>query len=329
MRLKKQMDVLCIGATLVDIPLYPVSRELFDNESYPLDQIAMTIGGDAVNEATIISRLGKKTALVSMIGKDAVGDFILHHCRENGIDTTGVKQKDGVDTSINIGMVTADGERTFITNRNGSLWKMTLEDVDLSVIKGAKILSFGSIFNNASLDAVALKAIFQKGKEEGMIICTDMIKPRFGEKLADIAEALSYVDYFFPNFDEACLITDETDLYKVADRIMETGVGHVIIKIGTRGCYIRSQDGTEMIVPVLQGVKAVDTIGAGDNFAAGFITGLVEGKSLRECGEYANVTAVISIQSIGATTGVQRREQLDEGLKLYRKQYDDAGDKRA
>lgn len=316
----KQLDVLCVGSALVDIPLRPVSRDLFDIESYPLDQIAMTVGGDALNEATIISRLGKKTGLVTMVGSDLVGDFILRHCRENGIDTTGVHQKEGVDTSINVGMVTADGERTFITNRNGSLWKMTIDDVDLSVIKGAKILSFGSIFNNAKLDSAALKLIFQKAKEEGMIICADMIKPRFNEKLADIADALSYVDYFFPNFDEACLITDETELEKVADRLMETGVRHVIIKIGTRGCYIRCQDGSSQIVPAMKGITAIDTIGAGDNFASGFITGLAEGRSLKECGEYANVTASISIQSIGATTGVLRREQLDEGLKEYKRQ---------
>lgn len=316
----EQLDVLCVGAALVDIPLRPVSKDLFEIESYPLDQIAMTIGGDALNEATIISRLGKKVGLVSMVGKDSVGDFILHHCQKNGIDTSGVHQKEGVDTSINVGMVTADGERTFITNRNGSLWKMTLDDVDLSVIKGAKILSFGSIFNNARLDAVALKLIFQKAKEEHMVICADMIKPRFNETLEDIAEALSYVDYFFPNFDEACLITGETELEKVADRIMETGVRHVIIKIGTRGCYIRWQDGRSIIVPAMKGVTAIDTIGAGDNFASGFITGLVEGKSLKECGEYANVVASISIQSIGATTGVLRREQLDEGLKEYKRQ---------
>ena len=57
---EKKLDVICLGAAVVDIPLRPVSRDMFDIESYPVDKIAMTVGGDAMNEATIISRLGFK-----------------------------------------------------------------------------------------------------------------------------------------------------------------------------------------------------------------------------------------------------------------------------
>ena len=76
------LDVICIGAAIVDIPLQPVSKNIFDVDSYPLERIAMTTGGDAINEATIISRLGHRTALMSLIGKDAAGQFILAHCRK-------------------------------------------------------------------------------------------------------------------------------------------------------------------------------------------------------------------------------------------------------
>ena len=60
-KVEKKLDVLCLGAAVVDIPLRPVSREVFDIESYPVDNIAMAVGGDAMNESTIISRLGFKT----------------------------------------------------------------------------------------------------------------------------------------------------------------------------------------------------------------------------------------------------------------------------
>lgn len=59
-----EIEVLCIGAAIVDIPLQPVSKNIFDVDSYPLERIAMTTGGDAINEATIISRLGHRTALM-------------------------------------------------------------------------------------------------------------------------------------------------------------------------------------------------------------------------------------------------------------------------
>lgn len=315
--MEKKLDAVCVGAAIVDIPLQPVNRDMFEIESFPLQQISMTIGGDAINEATIMSRLGHRIGLMSMVGRDAVGNFIIEHCEKNGIDYSGIKVREGIDTSINVGLVTADGERTFVTNRNGSLWKMTIDDVDLSRLKEARLLSMASIFNNPLLDCQALVKIFQEAKAQDMIICADMIKARLGETLDDIREALGYVDYFFPNYDEACLMTEETELEKIADKFLDCGIQHVVIKTGRKGCYIKSQDGSVLGVPAMKGITAIDTIGAGDNFASGFITAILEGKSLKECAEFANVTASISVQSIGATTGVQKREQVDERLKEY------------
>lgn len=315
--MEKKLDAICVGAAIVDIPLQPVNRDMFETESFPLQQISMTIGGDAINEATIMSRLGHKIGLMSMVGRDAVGNFIIEHCEKNGIDYSGIRVREGIDTSINVGLVTADGERTFVTNRNGSLWKMTIDDVDLSRLKEARLLSLASIFNNPLLDCPALVKIFKEAKAQDMIICADMIKARLGETLDDIKEALGYVDYFFPNYDEACLMTEETELEKIADRFLDCGIQHVVIKTGKKGCYIKSQDGSVLEVPAMKGITAIDTIGAGDNFASGFITAILEGKSLKECAEFANVTASISVQSIGATTGVQKREQVDERMKEY------------
>lgn len=65
------LDVICIGAAIVDIPLQPVSKNIFDVDSYPLERIAMTTGGDAIMKQQLFSRLGHRTALMSRIGKDA------------------------------------------------------------------------------------------------------------------------------------------------------------------------------------------------------------------------------------------------------------------
>ena len=214
-KVEKKLDVLCLGAAVVDIPLRPVSRDIFDIESYPVEQIAMAVGGDAMNESTIISRLGFKTGLMAAVGDDAAGAFILRSCKKDNIDTEGVTVDPNLNTSINIGLVTADGERTFITNRNGSLWKENIEHVNFDKIKEAKILSLASIFNCPLLDGKTLEKIFKFAKEEGMTITADMIMPRLGETLDDIAGALQSVDYFFPNFDEACLMTGEKEEDKV------------------------------------------------------------------------------------------------------------------
>ena len=320
-KMEQTLDVVCVGAAIVDIPLRPVSKDIFDSESYPLEQISMTIGGDAINEATIITRLGHRVGLVGMVGKDVVGDYIIDHCRREGIDHAGVRQREGIDTSINVGLVSADGERTFVTNRNGSLWMMTGDDIDLSLVGRARLLSFASLFNSPRIRDDDLVRIFKAAKGAGMTIAADMIKPRLGETFDDITGALSRVDYFFPNCDEARMMTGEQDVSRVADRILGYGVKNVVIKVGKRGAYIKGQDGPGMTVPAMRGITAVDTIGAGDNFASGFIVGVLEGKSLRECGEWGNVAASLAITSAGATRGVRSRALFDRQLAEYHRQF--------
>ena len=122
--MEKQFDVLCVGAAVIDIPLQPVSKNIFDVESYPLQQISMTIGGDAINESTVISRLGHKTALATMVGDDAAGQYIIQHCQREGICVEGIRTKENIDTSTPTGklMLTMIGainefERTNLLER--------------------------------------------------------------------------------------------------------------------------------------------------------------------------------------------------------------------
>ena len=172
----------------------------------------MTVGGDAINEATILTRLGHTVRLVSAVGQDPAGSFVLEHCRKNKIDSSFLAVSGTLTTSINVPLISPDGERSVITNRSGSLWQLCLDDLDLSCLEEGSVLSFASIFNNPRLDQPAMLEIFRRAKERGMTICADMVSPRFAEKVDDIRQALAYVDYFFPNYDEACELTGLTEL---------------------------------------------------------------------------------------------------------------------
>ena len=306
-------DVVCVGSSVVDIPLRPVDRSVFDQVSYPVENISMQVGGDALNESIIISRLGASVALVTAVGKDAAGNFILESAAREGVDVTGTTVRDGLTTSLNIGLVRPDGERTFITNRNGSLWKTEESDINADEFLSGKILAFGSIFNNPLLSGRWMAELFAKAKKAGMIVCADMVPSRVGAGLGDIAEALSYVDYFFPNADEAVDLTGARDESEAADVLRGKGVGTVVLKVGKRGCLLRGE-GLDTIVPafVRDDLQSIDTTGAGDNFASGFIRALLDGKSPVECAVFANGVAAVSVGGLGATTGVQSKAQVDE-----------------
>lgn len=311
-----QYDIVIIGAAIVDLPLRPVSKAVFDVPSYPVDGISMTIGGDAANEATVLTRLGHKVCLAGCVGDDVPGRYILDHFHTIGVDTSYMKVRDDIATSINVGLVTADGERTFITNRQGSLWKFSDEDLDYGVFGRAKALSFASIFNNPLFTGEKLAAIFRKAKEAGMTIFADMVNPRLGETIEEIREALSYVDYFFPNYAEASLMTGKKEVEEIADVFLSCGVKHVIVKTGKAGCLIRTRQNTYR-VPAYPKAVCIDTTGAGDNFASGFISAYLRGNDLEYCGRYANAVASVSVEYVGATTGVTDREKAETRFLEY------------
>lgn len=316
--MKNNCEIVIVGSAHTDLQVYPVGKGLQDVPSYPADEMQLLVGGDALNEATIITRMGHSVRLVSCIGDDMIGSLLIDHCEKNGIDTTYIKRDKTKVTAINIGLIAEDGERTFINNRSGSIWTFCPEDVNLDALEDtdAKFLSFASIFNNPLLDERIMVPLFEKAKGKGMTICADIVMSKNGETLENIRKALSYVDYFFPNYDEAKSVTGQDDLDDIADVLLGCGVKNVIIKIGKRGCFIKNAK-ESFIVPAYKDTHCLDTTGAGDNFASGFISGLLEGRDLRDCAKLANCTASVAVETIGTTTGVTSRDKVEDRYQKY------------
>lgn len=312
----KACEVVIVGASVTDLQVYPVGRSIINTASYPAEQMVWTVGGDALNEATVLTRLGHKVRLISCVGDDAPGRMILEHCQRSKIDTAHLKRDTDKTTAINVGLIWEDGERTFLNNKSGSLWTYGPEDVDLTAVSEGKILSFASIFNSPQLDGAFMLELFQLAASRGMIICADMVAPKRGEALADIQQALGLVDYFFPNYEEAARLTGRQSIDDIADALLSLGVKNVVLKIGREGCLLKNRK-KRAIIPAYPDAKCVDTTGAGDNFASGFICGLLEGMRLEECAQMANCTASLAIEVIGATKGVHSRGQVEERMMDY------------
>jgi sugar/nucleoside kinase (ribokinase family) len=303
-----KVDVLCVGNSAVDVPLKPMDLGVFSIESYPVDRIVPTIGGSATNVSVIATRLGLRVALATLLGDDMLGKFILSYCRENGVDVSSVAIDSGVDTPLSVGLVRADGERTFVVSKASSTFKFGVADIDLSRIADARLLDIASIFINPRLDNEGLRTLFREARGHGVTICADMMKSRDGKRLADIREALSFVDYFFPNYEEASELTGKKDIDDIADAILAAGVKNVVIKSGSDGCFVKNAL-TSVSIPAYRDESPVDTIGAGDNFVAGFLTAILEGADIVECARFANAVAAVSVGAPGATNGVRNRQQ--------------------
>ena len=293
-------EIVIIGAAIIDVLAYPVSAAVFETGSYPVEDIHMTTGADALNEATILARKGRRVLLETVIGRDDAGRFIQAHCKETGIKVRDACIREEEKTGMNIVLVENDGTRSFLTNPHGTLRSLKLEHIQMPFAESAKVICFASIFVFPKIGPDELKQIFSKAKEQGKIVCADMTKRKNGETLEDMAEAFSYIDYLFPNEEEAKLLSGADTVEEAAELIKSTGVGNVIIKSGKRGCYVRT-DVDKCWVNAETNVNCIDTTGAGDSFVAGFLEALSEKKEVLECAGRGNLYGAKSVQYIGAT----------------------------
>lgn len=307
-------DVICVGNSAVDVPLCPVGPEIFSYDSYPIDRIIPQVGGSGTNVSTILSRLGKRVKLITLLGDDMLGEFLIRHCQANGIDTSSIVRSSAVDTPLSVGLVRKDGERGFVVSKSSSTFSFCAEDVDPSDFAGAKAMVFSSIFIMPRFDDAGLTKVFSAAQAAGLVVCADMMRSRTGERIDAIRSALSHVDYFFANFEEAQFLTSQSTYQSMSQVLLDAGVKHVLIKNGREGCYIRDRE-TERLLPAFLNEHPVDTIGAGDNFAAGFAAALLDGLPFPEAARFANATAAISVGAPGSTNGVQCREQVEALLQ--------------
>ena len=282
-------EIVIIGAAIIDVLAYPVNAKVFEVGSYSTEDIHMTTGADALNEATILAKKGRRVQLETVIGQDDAGIIVRDAC---------IKKEE--KTGMNIVLVEQDGTRSFLTNPHGTLRSLKVEHIQMPFPESAKIVCFASIFVFPKIGPDKLVQIFSQAKMQGKIVCADMTKRKKGETLEDMAEAFSYIDYLFPNDEEAMLLTETESVEEAAECIKSTGVGNVIIKCGKRGCYIRT-DVEKCWIAAEENVNCIDTTGAGDSFAAGFLNALLDGNGVKRCAKEGNRYGAEAVQHIGAT----------------------------
>ena len=296
-------DITIIGAGVIDVLAGAVDEKISTHGSTPVDFVKLAFGGDALNEAVALSRLGKRVQWLSKVGDDDAGKKILQYAADNGLDVEHMTIDREFETGVTVVLIDKRGERGFLTNTNSTLRNLEESDILPHVDTMAQIVSFASMFISYRLDVPAMTRIFKRIKASGRTLAVDMKLPKNGETLDDLSELLPYVDYFMPNEDELATLTGSSDLDKNIAALLERGLGCAVVKVGGKGCIIARRD-ERLEIPAYRVAKVIDTTGAGDCFAAGFLCALSEGKSLAECGRFACAVASCSVEHVGAVEGV-------------------------
>ena len=156
-----------IGAGVIDVLVGAVDEKIFGADGQEMDYVKLSFGGDALNEAVVLSRLGKSVQWINKLGDDDAGKKILDYAAENGVDTSCVKVQAGLETAVTVVLVDAQGERRFLTNPHSSLRKLTEEDILPHVDGMADIVSFASMFISPPLDVPTMERLFRRIKAGG------------------------------------------------------------------------------------------------------------------------------------------------------------------
>ena len=249
-------------------------------------------GGSTSNTIYGLAKLGAKTGFIGKISNDEAGDFFKNDMHRAHINTHFLYSD--IDTGIATTFISRNGERTFATYL-GAAATMTPDDLDIEIFKQYDIIHVeGYLIFNRDL----VIDICKKAKEHGLLISMDMASYNLVEAMHDLVEELlvDYVDIIFANEDEAKAFTGKEE--KEALEILSQYCSVAVVKLGPRGS-IAKVNGVVTEIPPAPGER-LDTTGAGDIYASGFLYGLINDFSVEESGALASRLGAACIQTIGA-----------------------------
>ena len=279
------------------------------NEKFSNMKTLLATGGSAGNTILGLSCLGAATGFIGKVGNDNYGNFFRENLQKNNIEDNLLLSD--LPSGVASTFISSDGERTFGTYL-GAASTLRAEDLSLDMFKGYAYLYIeGYLVQDHDM---ILRAI-ELAKEAGLQVCLDMASYNIVEGDLEFFSLLvnKYVDIVFANEEEAKAFTGKEP--EEALDIIAKMCSIAIVKVGARGSLIRK--GTEMVqVQAAPVEKVVDTTGAGDYFAAGFLYGLTCGYSLEKCGKIGSLLSKDVIQVVGTELQAAQWEKIKEEILL-------------
>jgi len=299
----KRFDVIGFGALNVD-KLYKVNKIAGPEEEGFIKGFEEACGGSAANTMVGLARLGCKVGFIGKVANDREGKMLMEDFRREGVNTKGIIRAETGRSGTVMGFVDEKGERALYVDP-GVNDTISFEEIDVGYACQAKFIHLTSFVGEKSFEAQ--KRLVENLPEDVKVsLDPGELYARKGIKALNPILERTFV--FMPNSRELTLLTGMEDYVKGAEKMLELGVRVVAVKLGGKGCYVT--DGKESHHVEAFKVQIVDTTGAGDAFCAGFLYGLLNGKSLKECAKLGNFVASRCIMKMGARTGLPRLEDL-------------------
>ena len=327
---KKNIDLIGLGNAIVDIivnvddqflevnNLKKGSMNLINsNESEVLLENCKVIkkvsGGSSANTVVCLAELGDNVQFIGRVKNDNLGNFFSSDIKKsNTIFNTPPTDK-GPSSGHSIIFITPDAQRTMCTYLGASV-EFDPKDVNYNSIKNSKYLYLEGYLWDSSLAKDAFLKASKIAKESNTKIilslsdsfCVDRHRESFLELIN------KYIDVVFCNESEMLSLFKKNDLQSCRESISSI-CELVIITLGSKGSLIINKEESKEIKPLLLG-KIIDTTGAGDLYAGGFIHGLLNNYSLQKCGEIGSICSGHIITQLGSRSNVSLQNLLQEHL---------------
>ncbi|WP_100406444.1 sugar kinase [Bacillus solitudinis] len=303
------MDVVTIGETMV----------LFTPESSPLMRYSATysrkFGGAESNVAIGLTRLGHEVGWISKVGNDELGKGMLSFIRGEGVDVSQVTKSDIAPTGLYFKEVRhANNVQVQYYRKGSAASTLSVDDLDSAYIARAKYLHITGITPALSENCyeTIMKAI-AIAKENGVKIVFDpnLRKKLWSEERARevLLEIAAKSDIILPGVSEGDFMFGEKDPLKLGELFLELGAELVVLKVGAKGAYYFTEK-EHVLVPGFPVEQVIDPVGAGDGFAAGVISGLLDGLPLLEAVERGNAVGAMATMVPGDFEGLPTREEI-------------------
>jgi len=300
-------DVLALGAANTDFFFY-VNKLPNPDEEVAASSLDKGLGGSAANFAVGCSKLNLKTRFFGCIGIDKEGNDLMQEFSKAGVDASLVKRIDS-RTGRFIALIDKGGNKLMAAFPGSS------NLLDESMVEKELLKSTGLVHITSLSSETAFKALLkakQMAKENGKLVSIDPGYILAEKGLSGLRDLLEGIDFLFPSKLGLEKLTGKKTVKEGCKKLAPL-VKTIAVTLGKEGCFVCSGSKSFQVKPPK--AKVVNSVGAGDAFAAGFIYGQLRGKPVEECAALANIAACFSLKGKGARASQPSEETL---LKQFR-----------
>lgn len=284
-----------------------------------IQHFTRSMSGAEVNVAIGLERLGHQVEYMTRVGDDPFGKYIKQSLEENKIGTSYVSFDDEYKTGIQLKNYVLDGSDPYAPyyRKNSAASHISKEDIDKINFDGVKIVHVTGILPALS-ETTKEAAIYlmEKAKEKGITVSFDPnLRPALwkteDEMISTLKELIKYADIVLPGIDECEVLYGTREVSKIIEYINPDKDKIVIIKQGSKGAFA-VEGSKEYTIDGFKVDKVIDTVGAGDGFAAGVLSGILDGISIKESVARGNAIGAIQVMHRGDNEGLPTIEQLNQ-----------------